>query len=159
MPMRDEIPSGLKPGTARILVEIALADDELAVGALSTRLRLPLPRISRLLGELEDLALIERARDPADRRRVCVRASPAGKRAADGLRRAHRERLTHLLDALGSRDTEQLLKIFERASKRLAPSSVREPGRESAPVSRRKSSRARDSSGPSRSSRRRGALR
>lgn len=122
-PMRDEIPSELSLGTARLLMELTTAAVELAVGDVSKRLRLPLPRVSKLLGELEDLELIERVRNAEDRRRVYVRVLPAGRRAASGFRRAHSQRLEQLLDVLGPRDTEQLLRIVERAATRLSSSS------------------------------------
>lgn len=119
VPGPDEIPPDLSPGTARVLLEISLADADLAVGDLATRLRVPHPRVSRLLGELEDLGLIKRARDQQDRRRVTVQISPDGCRFAAALRSAHRDRLAQLLEVLGVRDTEQLVRIFERAASRL----------------------------------------
>ncbi|MFP6639001.1 MAG: hypothetical protein VCC04_02060, partial [Myxococcota bacterium] len=45
---------------------------------------------------------------------------PSGQRAASEFRRAHRQRLEQLLDVLGTRDTDQLLRIFERAATRLS---------------------------------------
>lgn len=121
-PVRDEIPSDLSIGTARALMEVLLGEGRLTVGDVANRLGLPLPRTSKLLGELEGLGLIERTRDPADRRRVTVRTSRAGKRTAAKLRGAHRGRLAGLLEVLGPRDTEQLLTIFERAANRLETS-------------------------------------
>lgn len=118
-PRPDEMPPDLSLGTARVLLEIGLAEDDLAVGDLAARLRVPLPRVSRLLGELEGRGLIERSRDPQDRRRVTVQTSAEGRRSSEALRRAHRDRLGQLLDVLGARDTEQLLRIFERAASRL----------------------------------------
>ena len=126
-PMRDEIPSKLSLGTVRLLMELTTIAVEPAVGDLSKRLRLPLPRISKLLGELEDQGLIERTRHAEDRRRVEVRLLPAGKRAAAGLRRAHSQRLEQLLEVLGPRDTEQLLRIFEQAAARLSSEKTESP--------------------------------
>ena len=120
VPRPDEMPPDLSLGTARVLLEIGLAEGNLAVGDLAARLRVPLPRVSRLLGELEDRGLIERSRDPQDRRRVTVQASAEGRRSSDALRRSHSDRLGQLLDVLGARDTEQLLRIFERAASRLS---------------------------------------
>lgn len=125
LPLAEEIPSQLTLGTARILMELTTAGVELAVGELSNRLRLPLPRVSKLLGDLEDAGLIKRVRDASDRRRVSVRVLPAGTRAADGLRRGHSQRLEQLVAVLGPKDTEQLLRIFERAAKRLSPAPKR----------------------------------
>lgn len=121
-PVRQEIPSDLSIGTARALMEVLLGEGRLTVGDVANRLGLPLPRTSKLLGELEGLGLIERTRDPADRRRVTVRTSRAGKRTAAKLRGLHRGRLAGLLEVLGPRDAEQLLTIFERAANRLKTS-------------------------------------
>ena len=121
LPERDEIPPDLSLGTARALLEVALSEGELAVGDLASRLRLPLPRTSRLLGDLEARGLIERARDPRDRRRVTVQTSEKGRRSVEALRSAHRARLAQLLDVLGATQTEQLVRIFERAAQRLPP--------------------------------------
>ena len=120
VPGPDEMPPDLSLGTARVLLEIGMADGDLAVGDLAARLRVPLPRVSRLLGELEDRGLIERSRNPRDRRRVTVHMSAEGGRSSEALRRAHRDRLGQLLDVLGARDTEQLVRIFERAASRLS---------------------------------------
>jgi DNA-binding MarR family transcriptional regulator len=121
-PARQEIPSALSLGTARALMEVSLGDGRLTVGDVASRLGLPLPRTSKLLGELEGQGLIERMRDGEDRRRVTVRTSRAGRRAAGALRISHRGRLTGLLEVLGPRDTEQLLRILERAANRLKTS-------------------------------------
>jgi DNA-binding MarR family transcriptional regulator len=118
-PVRREIPSDLSLGTARALMEVTLGDGRLTVGGVASRLGLPLPRTSKLLGELEGLGLIERTRDSDDRRRVTVRTTRAGRRLAIALRESRRGRLEGLLEVLGQRDTERLLAILERAAKRL----------------------------------------
>ena len=119
-PLPDEIPTELSLGTARLLIAVTSIAGEPAVGDLAKLLRLPLPRISKLLGELEDRGFIERMRNAQDRRRVEVRLLPAGQRAAAGFRKAHGQRLDQLMDVLGPRDTEQLIRIFERAAARLS---------------------------------------
>lgn len=119
-PLPDEIPSELSLGTARLLIAVTSIAGEPAVGDLAKLLRLPLPRISKLLGELEDRGFIERMRHAQDRRRVEVRLLPAGQRAAAGFQKAHGQRLEQLMDVLGPRDTEQLIRIFERAAARLS---------------------------------------
>ncbi len=122
MPVRQEIPPDLTLCTARALMEVTLGDGQLTVGDVANRLGLPLPRTSKLLGELEGLGLIERTRASADRRCVTVRTARAGRRVAGALRSSRRGRLAGLLEALGPRDTEQLVKILERAAKRLETS-------------------------------------
>jgi DNA-binding MarR family transcriptional regulator len=122
MPIRQEIPPDLTLGTARALMEVTFGNGQLTVGDVATRLALPLPRTSKLLGELEGLGLIDRTRDSADRRRVTARTTRAGRRTAEALRDSHRGRLAALLEVLGPRDSEQLLRVFERSAKRLKSS-------------------------------------
>ena len=122
IPIRKEIPAELSIGTARTLMEVSLGDGQLTVGDLAVRMRLPLPRTSKLLGELEGLNLIERTRDSEDRRRVTVRMSRTGRSAARALHRAHRARLASLIDVMGREDTEKLLDVLERAADRLRTS-------------------------------------
>ena len=118
-PIRREIPSDLSLGAARALMEVSLGEGRLTVGDVASRLGLPLPRTSKLLGELEGLGLIERTRHSEDRRRVTVRTTRAGRRLAGALRESRRGRLEGLLEVLGPGDTERLIAILARAAKRL----------------------------------------
>jgi DNA-binding MarR family transcriptional regulator len=55
-----------------VLAHVA-AEGERTVGEIAHDLGLSLPAASKLVGELEDHALVERREDPADRRRTVVR--------------------------------------------------------------------------------------
>ena len=118
-PGRQEIPSELSLGAAQALWTVAVAGRHFSVGEVAAKLEIALPRASRLLGDLEARGLVERRRDARDRRRVAVSLSADGRRLANGWRLAQLQRLRGLLDVLGSRDAEHLVRIFERAAARL----------------------------------------
>ncbi len=125
-PGRDEIPSEIGVGAARALWAVAAAKRRIGVGELADALEVPLPRASRLLGDLEAHGLVERRRDPRDRRRVEVALTPEGHRLAAVWKAAQSVRLHALLDVLGARDAENLVRIFERAAARLGDRSGRD---------------------------------
>ncbi len=135
LPARGEIPRELSLAAAQALWTVAVAGPRLGVGAIAARLEISLPRASRLLGDLETRGLVERERDTDDRRRVTVSLSADGRRLANAWRSAQLARLRGLLGVLGTRDTEHLVRIFERAAARLnerparraAPSSLARP--------------------------------
>ncbi len=119
LPGRQEIPSEFSLGAAQALWTVAVAGPHVGVGEVAAKLQIALPRASRLLGDLEARGLVERRRDVRDRRRVAVSLSADGRRLAKGWRLAQQQRLRGLLDVLGSRDAEHLVRIFERAAARL----------------------------------------
>lgn len=59
-----------------VLAHVA-AEGEQAVGEIAQDLGLSLPAASKLVGELEDHALVNRREDPDDRRRTVVRLDPS----------------------------------------------------------------------------------
>ena len=126
LPGRHEIPSEIGIGAARALWTVAAARGRIGVGELADALQVPLPRASRLLGDLEAHGLVERRRDPQDRRRVEVALAPEGRRLAAAWKAAQSVRLHALLDVLGARDAENLVRIFERAAARLGDRSGRD---------------------------------
>ena len=119
LPERQEIPTELSLGAAQALWTVAVTGPHVGVGQVAAKLEIALPRASRLLGDLEARGLVERRRDARDRRRVAVSLSAEGRRLANGWKSAQLQRLRGLLDVLGSRDSEQLVRIFERAAARL----------------------------------------
>jgi len=78
-----------------------------------------------LLDELEEQKLVERRRDPADRRRHLVRLTPEGTRAVGRLRSLTREVEDQFLDPLSEEERAELhrllLRLAEKHEPRCAP--------------------------------------
>jgi DNA-binding MarR family transcriptional regulator len=96
-------PSGLRP---RHLVALNVLRDHGATtqGALGEALRLDPSNLVGLLNELEQRGLLERRRDPGDRRRHIVELSAAGRQA---LLRAERALVSVQDDVLGALDEDE----------------------------------------------------
>lgn len=62
----------------------SLRDGAIGQSELGRSLNLSPASVTRLIDRLEERGLIERERDPADRRRVAVRLQPAGRRLVGG---------------------------------------------------------------------------
>jgi DNA-binding MarR family transcriptional regulator len=75
-----------------------------AVGGLGRKLGLSEPAASLLVDKLEELDLAVRERDPADRRRTLVRATPKAEELAGRLREGRREHVTRMLGELTSEE-------------------------------------------------------
>jgi DNA-binding MarR family transcriptional regulator len=80
----------------------------LTLGELAARLAIHLSTASNLVSRLESLGLVERRREADDRRKVCIRATAAGKRA---LKRAPPPSAGLLQQALMRMDRRELLAL------------------------------------------------
>jgi DNA-binding MarR family transcriptional regulator len=92
-----------------VLAHVA-AEGERTVGEIAQELGLSLPAASKLVGELEDHALVSRHEDPADRRRTVVRLDPeTSKRVLDWVGRRNQP-LGAALAALSAEERAGFLK-------------------------------------------------
>ena len=115
--MRAYEDSGLSPYHHAILIALD-EDSHETQGSIADALGYDRGQLVGLLDELEERGLIERRRDPADRRRQSVRMTPAGKKALDKLRgialRLEDELLAPLDPAEQRRLHELLLRLAEQ---------------------------------------------
>ncbi len=84
----------------------------LPIGALAAAEQVRAPTMTRLVGGLERLGLVERRRDPADQRVQHVRATARGRAVLQAGRRRRIERLAQSVARLPRREQE----VLERAA-------------------------------------------
>ena len=90
-------------------------------GAIADALGYDRGQLVGLLDELEDRGLVERRRDPADRRRHIVRLTPAGKRALAKLRALARQLDDDFLASLDEDERVQLHALVLRLAEQHLP--------------------------------------
>lgn len=115
----DETPCG-KPvsvAEAHALMELSRAQT-LVQKELASRLRLEKSTVSRLVGILEGRGWVERSRSLQDGRAVELRLTGAGRRTAEGIAEARREKFARVLETIPEGERESVLesmKILEEA--------------------------------------------
>jgi DNA-binding MarR family transcriptional regulator len=103
-------------------VMTALADaGASSQAALGRRLLIDRSDMHALLAELEQAGLVERVRDPADRRRMLVDLTPAGARALKRLDKRIEAAQDTLLAPLSAADRRELERLLTRLVEHHAP--------------------------------------
>jgi MarR family transcriptional regulator, lower aerobic nicotinate degradation pathway regulator len=111
---------GLSPYHFAVLLALSEGSHE-TQGAIADALGYDRGQLVGLLDELEDRGLVERRRDPADRRRQLVSATAAGERELSRLRALTRRLEDELLSGLGEREREQLHALLLEVAERHLP--------------------------------------
>jgi DNA-binding MarR family transcriptional regulator len=112
--------SGLHPYHHAVLAVLDEGSRE-TQGAIADALGYDRGQLVGLLDELEDRGLVERRRDPADRRRHNVRLTPAGKRALAKLRGLARQLDDEFLASLDEDERAQLHALLLRLAQQHLP--------------------------------------
>ena len=115
---------GLRPYHHAILIALDEGSHE-TQGAIADALGYDRGQLVGLLDELEERGLVERRRDPNDRRRHLVQMTPEGKRTLRGLRALARELEDDFLEPLSDAERAKLhtllLKLAAKHEPRCAP--------------------------------------
>ena len=112
--------SGLHPYHHAVLAVLDEGSRE-TQGAIADALGYDRGQLVGLLDELEGRGLVERRRDPADRRRHIVRLTPAGKRALAKLRALARQLDDEFLASLDENERAQLHALLLRLAQQHLP--------------------------------------
>jgi DNA-binding MarR family transcriptional regulator len=112
--------SGLHPYHHAVLAVLDEGSRE-TQGAIADALGYDRGQLVGLLDELEDRGLVERRRDPADRRRHIVRLTPAGKRALAKLRALARQLDDDFLASLDEDERARLHGLVLRLAQQHLP--------------------------------------
>jgi DNA-binding MarR family transcriptional regulator len=115
----DEL-NGLHPYHHAILLVLDEGSRE-TQGAIADALGYDKGQLVGLLDDLEDKHLVERQRDPSDRRRQIVRMTPAGRKTLGELRALHRQLEQDFLAPLDERERAELHALLLRLAERHLP--------------------------------------
>ena len=112
--------AGLHPYHHSILAVLDEGSRE-TQGAIADALGYDKGQLVGLLDELEEAGLIERRRDPADRRRQIVQITPAGKKTLDRLRRLSQRLEDEFFASLDESERSELHALLLRLAEQHLP--------------------------------------
>lgn len=107
-------PLGLTPGQGRALSTLHRAGGPMRMAELAEALGVVPRSATGVVEGLEELGLVRRETDPADRRSVLVALTSAGRGTLDELAEARRQTAEELFGALEPADQRELLALLAR---------------------------------------------
>ena len=105
--LRQEAGTDLSPSLTAALATVE-THGPLTPSELAARERVQRPTVTRIVGRLEELELVTRAADPADRRSALITVTPAGRALLAAARTRKDAFLSERLDALAPEDRATL---------------------------------------------------
>jgi DNA-binding MarR family transcriptional regulator len=110
-PTASGIAAGLTPTRISVLLHVVRAG-EMRLSELAAGEGINPTMLSRVVADLGEAGLVERARDAGDRRAAWVKSTAAGRRLAERMRRERNDALTVALEGLSEADREQVLRAL-----------------------------------------------
>jgi DNA-binding MarR family transcriptional regulator len=111
---------GVSAAQMGVLLRLRYLGD-LSITGLADLLGLGLPNVTGLVDRLEERGLVERRRDPADRRVVRVHLTAAGGRIPDGMEGLQRDVLGRVLQAMDRETLVRCLAVLDEVEKEAGP--------------------------------------
>jgi MarR family transcriptional regulator, lower aerobic nicotinate degradation pathway regulator len=114
---------GVSAAQISVLMKLRLYGD-LSISGLAALMGLGLPNVTGIVDRLEERGLVERLRDPDDRRVVHVRLTVAGCRIPDGMDGLQRDLLGRVLAAMDRASLERCIRVVDDVEKEAGPAPV-----------------------------------
>lgn len=111
---------GISAAQVSVLMKLRLYGD-LSISGLATILGLGMPNVTGIVDRLEERGLVERRRDPDDRRIVHVSLTEAGCRIPDGMDGLQADLVGRVLGAMDRESMERCLGVVEAVEKEAGP--------------------------------------
>lgn len=109
--LRQHSPGGLTPSQWSALAMVD-AHGPLRIGDLADREGVSAPTATRVVASLEELGLLSRASDPADRRTSYIALTPEGREKLESIRRSQSTQLVQRLSEMPAQDVRQLVELL-----------------------------------------------
>ncbi len=106
-PTEAGIAAGLTPSRVSVLLHV-VRDGSQRLSELAAREGINPTMLSRIVGHLVEAGLLERLSDEGDRRSAWVKATPAGRRLAERMRRERTDAVSLGLEQLSAQDLARL---------------------------------------------------
>lgn len=114
---------GVSAAQVSVLMKLRLYGD-LSITGLASLMGMGLPNVTGIVDRLEERGLVERRRDPDDRRVVHVRLTDAGCRIPDGMDGLQRDLLGRVLAAMDRASLERCIRVVDDVEKEAGPAPV-----------------------------------
>jgi DNA-binding MarR family transcriptional regulator len=106
-PTEAGVAAGLTPSRVSVLLHV-VRDGSQRLSELAAREGINPTMLSRIVGHLVEAGLLERMSDEGDRRSAWVKATPAGRRLAERMRRERTDAVSLGLEQLSAQDLARL---------------------------------------------------
>ena len=107
-PTPAAVAAGLTPTRISVLLTV-VREDRVRLADLAVAEAINPTQLSRTIAQLVETGLVERSADEGDRRAAWVKATPAGKRLAERIRRERTDALNVALQELTAEESERIL--------------------------------------------------
>lgn len=119
--MLPELPNHLTPRHIHILDHVCQAEEPgIRISEIAKKMHSTMPSITKMVSELEEKGLVEKSRDPKDRRAYTVHAAPSGMEIYRIYVEEYYEHLAELLKEIPEEDIRTAVRVIQTAYDRMS---------------------------------------